>query len=181
VAENNSRLRDFSVAARLLNSSMSNAFEYGSARAASRPHSDRQNAVRFARFLADLLDQRFTIPGTDIRLGLDPILDLIPGVGDVVANLAGSLILLTAARLKVPKVVLARMGFNVAINALIGAIPVIGAVFSIWFRSNAMNAALLERHATPEDRRAEVSDWLFVVAVLAVVALVAAAVSSRFW
>src|ERR1051326_2860207 len=101
---------------------MSNAFEYNSARAASRPHSDRQSAVRFARLIADLLDQRFTIPGTDIRVGLDPILDLIPGVGDLVASLAGSLILLTAVRLKVPKVVLARMGINVGINALIGAI-----------------------------------------------------------
>jgi hypothetical protein len=157
---------------------MSNAFEYGSARASSRPRSDRQSAVRFARLVADLLDQRFTIPGTDIRIGLDPILDLIPGVGDVVANLAGSLILLTAARLKVPKVVLARMGFNVAINALIGAIPVIGAVFSIWFRSNAMNATLLERHAAAEGRRAELSDWLFVLGVVAVVALIAAGVVS---
>src|SRR5690242_4446582 len=118
---------------------MSNAYEYGPARAAARPRADRQSAVRFARFLADLLDQRFTIPGTDVRLGLDPILALIPGVGDVIANLAGSLILLTAARLKVPKIVLARMGFNVGINAVIGAIPVAGAVFSIWFRSNAMN------------------------------------------
>lgn len=155
---------------------MSKASEYGSARTASPPRSDRQSAVRFARFLADLLDQRFTIPGTDIRLGLDPILALIPGVGDLVANLAGSLILLTAARLKVPKIVLARMGFNVAINALIGAIPVAGAVFSIWFRSNAMNATLLERHAAAEGRRADLSDWLFVLGVIAVVALFAAGV-----
>jgi hypothetical protein len=155
---------------------MSGAYEYGSARAASRPRSDRQSAVRFARFLADLLDSRFAIPGTDIRVGLDPILDLIPGVGDVLANLAGSLILLTAARLKVPKIVLARMGFNVALNALIGAIPVAGAVFSIWFRSNAMNAALLERHAVAEGRRAALSDWLFVFGVIAVVALVAGGV-----
>jgi Domain of unknown function (DUF4112) len=161
---------------------MSNVFEYGSPRTASRPRSDRQSALRFARLVADLLDQRFTIPGTDIRVGLDPILDLIPGVGDVVANLAGSLILLTAARLRVPKVVLARMGINVAINALIGAIPVIGAVFSIWFRSNAMNAALLERHAAADERRAELSDWLFVLAIIAVVALVAAGVvASVVW
>jgi hypothetical protein len=161
---------------------MSNAYDYGSARAASRPGADRLSAVRFARFLADLLDQRFTIPGTDVRLGLDPILALVPGVGDVIANLAGSLILLTAARLKVPKIVLARMGLNVGINALIGAIPVAGAVFSIWFRSNSMNAALLERHAAATGRRAELSDWLFVLGVIVFVALIAAvAVAAVVW
>lgn len=152
---------------------MPDAFEYGSARGASRPRRDRRSDVRFARLLANLLDQRFTIPGTDIRIGLDPILDLIPGVGDVIANLAGSLILIAAARLKVPKIVLARMGLNVAINALIGAIPVAGAVFSIWFRSNAMNAALLERYAAAEGRRDQLGDWLFVFAVITAVALIA--------
>lgn len=132
-----------------------------------------QSQLLFARFLADLLDQRFTIPGTDIRIGLDPLLDFIPGIGDVLANLAGSLILVIAARLNVPKIVLARMGLNVALNALIGAVPIVGAVFSIWFRSNAMNAALLERYATAESRKADWNDWLFVMGVVAVVFLIA--------
>lgn len=133
----------------------------------------KQSQLLFARFLADLLDQRFTIPGTDIRIGLDPLLDFIPGIGDVLANLAGSLILVIAARLNVPKIVLARMGLNVALNALIGAVPIVGAVFSIWFRSNAMNAALLERYATAESRKADWNDWLFVMGVVAVVFLIA--------
>ncbi|HTM10947.1 MAG TPA: DUF4112 domain-containing protein [Verrucomicrobiae bacterium] len=140
------------------------------------PRPERRNELRFARLLADLLDQRFTIPGTDIKVGLDPILDLIPGVGDLVSNLAGSVILLIAARMKVPKIVLARMGMNVALNALIGAVPVAGAVFSIWFRSNAMNAALLERYAAAEVRRADWSDWLFVIGVVAVIVLIAAGI-----
>jgi len=146
------------------------------------PRSEYTNELRFARLLADLLDQNFTIPGTDIRVGLDPILDLIPGAGDVIANLAGSLILVIAARLRVPKIVLARMGLNVALNALIGAIPVAGAVFSIWFRSNAMNAALLERYAAAEGRSATLSDWLFVVGVIALVVLIAGgAVAALVW
>jgi hypothetical protein len=146
------------------------------------PRSEYTNELRFARLLADLLDQSFTIPGTDIRVGLDPILDLIPGAGDVIANLAGSLILVIAARLRVPKIVLARMGLNVALNALIGAIPVAGAVFSIWFRSNAMNAALLERYAAAEGRSATLSDWLFVVGVIALVVLIAGgAVAALVW
>ncbi|HEY1268116.1 MAG TPA: DUF4112 domain-containing protein [Candidatus Binatia bacterium] len=159
---------------------MSTTFEYSGSRASSRL--DRQSAVQFARFLGDLLDQRFVIPGTDIRIGLDPIIGLIPGIGDLLANLAGSLILVIAAQLNVPRVVLARMGLNVAINALIGAVPFAGDVFSIWFRSNAMNAALLERYATAERRRASAGDWLFVVGVVAAVLLIAAgAIAAIVW
>jgi hypothetical protein len=160
---------------------MFTTFEYSGSRA-SASRLDRQSAVRFARFLGDLLDQRFVIPGTDIRIGLDPIIGLIPGIGDLLANLAGSLILVIAAQLNVPRVVLARMGLNVAINALIGAVPFAGDVFSIWFRSNAMNAALLARYAAAERRRASAGDWLFVVGVVAAVLLIAgAAVAGIVW
>src|SRR6266545_6509133 len=102
--------------------------------------------LRFARFLADLLDQRFTIPGTSIRTGLDPIISLIPGIGDLLANLTGSLILVIAAQLGVPKVVLVRMGVNIAINTIIGAIPIFGDITSIWFRSNVRNVDLLQHY-----------------------------------
>ncbi|HEV8343693.1 MAG TPA: DUF4112 domain-containing protein [Candidatus Binatia bacterium] len=127
----------------------------------------------FARFLADLLDQRFTIPGTSIRIGLDPILGLIPGIGDAIANIAGSAILVIAARFHLPKIVLLRMGLNVAINAIIGAIPIFGDIFSIWFRSNAKNADLLERYAATEARRAGLNDWLFVAGIISAIVLLA--------
>ena len=100
-----------------------------------------------ARYLAELLDRRFTIPGTSIRIGLDPILGLVPGVGDLLANLTGSAILFIAAQFNIPKIVLLRMGLNIAINAMIGAIPIFGDIFSIWFRSNVKNVQLLERYA----------------------------------
>ena len=122
--------------------------------------------------MADLLDQRFTIPGTSIRIGLDPILGLIPGIGDALANIAGSAILLIAAQFNVPKIILIRMGLNVAGNALIGAIPIIGDIFSIWFRSNARNADLLERYAATGTRRAGLNDWLFVIGIIAAVVLI---------
>ena len=138
----------------------------------SLPQSTDRNRILFARFLADLLDQRFTIPGTSIRIGLDPILGLIPGIGDALANIAGSAILLIAAQFNVPKIVLIRMGLNVAGNALIGAIPIIGDIFSIWFRSNARNADLLERYAATGTRRAGLNDWLFVIGIIAAVVLI---------
>ena len=140
--------------------------------ARSRPRSADVNRLLFVRFLADLLDQRFTIPGTSIRVGLDPIVGLIPGIGDALANIAGSAILIIAVQLNIPKIVLTRMGLNIAANALIGAIPVFGAIFSIWFRSNAKNADLLERYAASERRRAGLADWLFVAGIISAVLLV---------
>jgi len=140
--------------------------------ARSLPRSADANRLLFARFLADLLDQRFTIPGTSIRIGLDPILGLIPGIGDALANIVGSAILVIAAQLNVPKIVLVRMGLNVAANALIGAIPVFGDIFSIWFRSNVKNADLLERYARSEAQRAGLNDWLFVAGIISAVVLI---------
>jgi len=77
----------------------------------------------------------------------------------------------------VPKIVLIRMGLNLAANALIGAVPIFGDIFSIWFRSNAKNAALLERYAGSGPRRAGVNDWLivdwlFVAGIISAVVLI---------
>jgi Domain of unknown function (DUF4112) len=124
------------------------------------------DSLWFAKFLADLLDQRFTIPGTSIRIGLDPIIGLIPGIGDLLANLTGSLILVIAAQLGVPKVVLVRMGANIAINTIIGAIPIFGDIISIWFRSNVRNVELLQHYLGRRTKRAVLSDWLFVIVLI---------------
>jgi hypothetical protein len=119
-----------------------------------------------AKFLAEWLDQRFTIPGTSIRIGLDPILGLIPGMGDMIANLAGSAIILIAVQYRLPKIILLRMGLNVALNAMIGAIPVFGDIFSIWFRSNIKNVQLLERYLGAEERASTFGNWIFVIAIV---------------
>jgi Domain of unknown function (DUF4112) len=129
-----------------------------------------------ARFLAELLDRRFAIPGTSIRIGLDPILGLVPGVGDLLANLTGSAILFIAAQFNLPKIVLLRMGLNIAVNALIGAIPVLGDIFSIWFRSNLKNVQLLERYAGGPRRTSTAADWAFVIALIAALMMVVFAI-----
>ena len=84
----------------------------------------RQRYVTAARFLAHILDRSVRLPGTSIRIGLDPLIGLIPGVGDAVAGLAGSLIVVLAAQLRVPRIVLVRMSANIALNGLIGALDV---------------------------------------------------------
>ncbi|WNM62463.1 DUF4112 domain-containing protein [Candidatus Nitrospira neomarina] len=127
-----------------------------------------------AKHLAEILDRRFTIPGTSIRIGLDPILGLIPGVGDALAGLAGSVILVVAAQSQLPKIVLIRMSLNIAINSVVGAIPILGDLFSVWFKSNVKNVELLERYAVGDRPRSTTGDWVFVIGLLLVVALVIA-------
>ena len=125
----------------------------------------RQDYFAFARFLAQVLDRSIRVPGTDIRIGLDPIVGLIPGFGDAVASLAGSMIMFLAAQLHVPKIVLVRMSVNIAINGAIGSIPLLGDLFSVWFQSNVKNLDLLERHVEDE-RTSTVADWVFVLGLL---------------
>ncbi len=101
------------------------------------------------RQLATLLDNRFVIPGTTIRFGLDPILSLVPGLGELVSPAFAVLLLTQGVRQRVPKVVLVRMLFNAFLDALIGAVPVAGSVADVFWRANVRNLALLERHAVP--------------------------------
>ncbi len=94
----------------------------------------------------------------------------------MIANLAGSAIILIAAQYRLPKIVLLRMGLNVALNAMIGAIPVFGDIFSIWFRSNVKNARLLERYAGTEDPVSNFGTWIFVIAVIGGIILLLVAI-----
>ena len=116
------------------------------------PDPQREALLATAEFLAKILDTTVKIPGTRFYLGLDPLLGLIPGIGDMLANLIGTVILILAARLQVPQIVIARMSLNLLINGTIGAIPILGDLFSVWFRSHARNAVLLREAATKPDR-----------------------------
>jgi hypothetical protein len=105
--------------------------------------------VRFDRMraAARLLDSQFRIPGTGIRFGLDAIIGLIPGAGDFAGAVASAWFIYEAARLGTPAPVLGRMMANVGIEALIGAVPILGDLFDVAFKANNRNLRLLERHA----------------------------------
>lgn len=92
---------------------------------------------------AGLLDNAFRVPGTQIRFGLDPILGLVPGIGDLATPVLCVLILVHSARVRVPKIVLARMVLNALIDFIVGAIPVLGDLFDFAWKSNEWNLALL--------------------------------------
>jgi hypothetical protein len=98
-----------------------------------------------AERLAHLMDDEIRIPGTRMRFGLDPLIGLVPVVGDVIVTAAGGWILLTAQRLGVPRLTLTTMAFNLLLNGLIGSIPIFGDAFSFAYKCHAKNAAVLLR------------------------------------
>ncbi|PZX17496.1 uncharacterized protein DUF4112 [Palleronia aestuarii] len=96
--------------------------------------------------LASRLDSAFRIPGTKIRFGYDPILGLLPGVGDVAALVPGVYIINESRKLGVPTHLLIKQGVNMGIDTLVGSIPLLGSVFDVGFRANRRNVALLRKH-----------------------------------
>ena len=112
------------------------------------------------QMIAQLMDSAFQIPGTKIRVGLDPLMGLIPGLGDYLSAMVSVVLVGLSSRYGVPKIVIARMVTNVLVNTFVGSIPVAGDFFSVWFKSNALNYELLQKHAGP--RRASTrGDWVF--------------------
>ena len=124
--------------------------------------------------LARVLDDIFTIPGTGIRFGLDAIIGLIPGIGDLITGIASFLIIFSAWQRGLPRVTLARMVANVAIDTLIGSMPVLGDIFDVAWKSNRKNYNLLLRAEQLPVRNALAKDWFFLAfLLLAIAALVA--------
>jgi hypothetical protein len=123
--------------------------------------------------MADLLDNAFRVPGTSHRIGLDPIVGLFPGLGDLVSPVFTIAILLQARQLGVPRVVQARMLINSAIDSVIGFVPLVGDLFDFAWKANVKNLALLELHAH-EDRSGSRGDYAFVALMILLVAVMAA-------
>jgi hypothetical protein len=107
----------------------------------------------WAERLVTLLDDRFRIPGTDVRFGLDPIIGILfPGIGDAVTG-TGSIGLLTLALGRgVPRVVLFRMIINILVDTLAGSLPIVGDIFDVAYKSNRRNLELIREHEKPESK-----------------------------
>ncbi|MEO8077885.1 MAG: DUF4112 domain-containing protein [Acidobacteriota bacterium] len=119
-----------------------------------------------------LLDSAFRVPGTRMTFGLDPLVGLIPGLGDLTSPLFAGLLLLHAVRFRIPRVVQLRMLFNALIDLGIGTIPLVGDLFDFGWKANVRNLDLLERYARP-GTRASTADWAFVLVILGLLASVA--------
>lgn len=115
--------------------------------------------------LAHLLDDWFRIPGTKIRFGLDGIIGLIPGLGDILTGLVACVLLFAGWARGLPYIALARMVANIGIDVLVGSIPVLGDIFDIAWKSNRRNFELMQRHLR-QPRRHTWKDWAFLVVLL---------------
>lgn len=132
----------------------------------------RRDQTAQLRWLADMLDTRFRLPG-GFRIGWDGILGLIPGAGDLLTSGLSFYIILQAALLGAPPAVLARMGLNVLIDNLFDFLPVVGNLFDFVWKSNAKNMALLDRYLADPSRVAKRSKWAVAFTVAGVIAFAA--------
>src|SRR5256886_4718439 len=123
------------------------------------------------KWVALIMDRLIRIPGVKKRLGLNPILDLVPGFGDVAAALISVSVLVYGIRRGIPKILLGRMALNVLINEIIGIIPIVGSIFAFWFTANTRNYELIREHLDIP-RRSTKGDKIFVGAILGLVILV---------
>src|SRR3981081_3195014 len=115
------------------------------------------------KWIGIIMDNFWRVPGTKFRFGFDPIIGLLPGIGDTASAIVSALAIIVAARRGIPKILLARMSLNILINELVGIIPGIGDAFSFWFKSNARNSELLK------------SDLIFVIVILALLFVIVCA------
>ena len=152
------------------------AYQGGDYQLTQEPFDRRLRSVEIEESLQRLgwlMDDLFRIPIIGWRIGLDAIVGLIPGLGDTATSLVSFYILASAVRYRVPKVTLLRMGMNIAIDYLVGSLPVVGDLLDAWWKSNQMNVELLRRRATVsanEARKGRLSDWLFVGSIILLLA-----------
>jgi hypothetical protein len=119
----------------------------------SRPLTRAEDVARTLqrlRALANTMDSLVRIPGTNVTLGLDAALGLVPVVGDLAAQAIGAYIVYEARRLGARKRTLARMGWNMVVDTAVGSVPLVGDLFDIGWKANRKNLALLERHLERE-------------------------------
>lgn len=137
---------------------------------------DRSRALTEVEALAWLLDNSIPVPGTGgRRLGIDALIGLVPVFGDLVSGGLGLFVVWRGSRMGLPRVVVARMLANSAIDFVIGSIPVIGDAFDLWFKANTRNLGLMRRHLEHPELATR-NEWLVLLALVGVVALVVALV-----
>lgn len=131
--------------------------------------------------LAWILDDLIRIPILNVRIGLDPILGLLPWAGDTVSALFSLYLIGSAVQYRLPKVIILRMAMNVAFDYLLGVIPFVGDASDFFVKSNSWNIELLRKHARGR-RRPRVSDYLFVTVVIgALISLIAGVIALVFY
>jgi len=121
--------------------------------------------LRRLRRISHLLDNAIPIPGTKYRIGLDPILGLIPGGGDLISSIFAGYVVFKSAQMGVPQETLVKMAANIVFDTVAGTVPVAGDLLDVAWKANVKNIELLDAHlGSPEPGKK--ADWLFVAALL---------------
>lgn len=107
---------------------------------------ERLTTLNRIRKFSRLMDSAFGIPGTKFRIGLDPIIGLVPGAGDLVDTAFSAYLIYLATRFNIPRETLGKMIYNISLEAVIGSVPLVGDIFDAFYKSNMRNLALLEEH-----------------------------------
>ncbi|MBC7660938.1 MAG: DUF4112 domain-containing protein [Chitinophagaceae bacterium] len=138
-------------------------------------NSSDNRQLAFIRRLSYLLDDAFLIPGTRFRIGLDPIIGLIPGIGDAFTSLISTYIVFAAMKMNISRWTLVRMIFNILVDSVIGIVPVAGDLFDAVWKSNEKNRILLEKNlANPQAKSAD--RWFIMGAMVVLIAILGATV-----
>lgn len=143
-----------------------------------KPKTDLKSIARL-RGLAKLMDAQFRIPGTNFRFGLDGLLGLIPGAGDLSTFAISGYMVMILAQNGASGFVLARMVLNILIDAIFGSIPLLGDIFDVYFKANIRNIKLMEEHYVEGRHRG--GAWKVVVPVLLFVLLIIALIIWGVW
>ncbi|MBD2776996.1 DUF4112 domain-containing protein [Iningainema tapete] len=106
----------------------------------------RLDTLNRIRKLSRLMDTSIGIPGTKFRIGIDPIIGLVPGAGDLISTAFSAYIIFLATRFGIPPKDLAKMIFNVGLETVVGTVPLVGDLFDAFYKSNIRNLAILEQH-----------------------------------
>lgn len=140
-------------------------------RTARIPRTDEQRTRSLAEVeaLAWLLDNSIPVPGTGgRRFGVDAVIGLVPGIGDIVSGALGLIVVWRGSRMGLPRIVVGRMLLNTLVDIAVGAIPILGDAFDLWFKASTRNLGLMRRHLERPDTSTR-DDWLAVLLMVGVV------------
>lgn len=133
------------------------------------------------RQLSRVLDSAIIIPGTKQRMGLDPILGLIPGGGDTVSAALSAYIIIEAALMGLPRAALVRMVVNLVLDTIVGTLPILGDIFDVFSKANLRNMQIVENYAKSPEPSARADNGFIILLTIGLVAIVLFAASLTVW
>lgn len=136
--------------------------------------------LKWIRRISQLLDSKFRIPSTSIRFGIDPLVGLIPGLGDLSSYLVSLMLIYTIRKKGASGKLITKMLLNVSIDALIGAIPILGAIFDFWYKANDKNLRLAQEYYEEGKHQGSGKGLLFLI-ILLVIGIIATLIYLAWW